>query len=112
MACWLTPLNVAVIATLWLPLTAPEVAANAALVCPGAMVTLAGTASNPLLLVNAMAMAPAAALFELTVQALDALLPSVEGVHTSDVSCATGEASAVSVKTCEMPFSVAVSMAA
>ena len=44
-----------------------------------------------------------------TVQVLEALLPSVAGAHESDVSCAG--AFAVSVKVCDPPFSAAVSSA-
>ena len=44
--------------------------------------------SNPLLLVSDMIAAPFAAWFKVTVQVLEALLPSVEGAQASDVSCA------------------------
>jgi hypothetical protein len=43
-------------------------------------------------------------------QALEALLPSVEGAQTTEVSCAG--AAAVTVKVCETLFRVAVSSAA
>jgi hypothetical protein len=60
-----------------------------------------------LLLLSETAAALVAALFKVTVQVLDALLPSVEGAQASDVSCAG--ALAVSVKVWEIPFKVAVS---
>ena len=50
-----------------------------------------------------------AALFNDTVHVVDALLPSVDGVHDRDVSCAG--AMAVSVKLWELPFRLAVSSA-
>jgi hypothetical protein len=109
--CWLTPLIVAVTVTLWLPLTAPEVAAKVALLCPDRTLTLAGTVSHPLLLASETVAALVAALFSVTVQVLDALLPRVEGVQTSDVSCAEDGAVLVSVKARETPSSVAVSTA-
>jgi hypothetical protein len=87
-ACWLTPLKVAVTVTLWLPLTAPEVAAKVALLCPDATLTPPGTARNPLLLASEMVAALLAALFNVTVQVLDVLLPRTEGAQTRDVSCA------------------------
>ena len=110
-ACWLTPLIVAVTVTLWLPLTTPEVAAKVALLCPDATLTLAGTASNPLLLASETVMALVAALLKVAVHVLEALLPSVEGAQLRDVSCAKDEAVAVRVKTWETPFTVAVSTA-
>jgi hypothetical protein len=67
-------------------LTVPEVAVKVALVWPDATVTLAGTVSNPLLLASETVAALLAALFKLTVQVLDALLPKVEGPQAIDVS--------------------------
>jgi hypothetical protein len=87
-ACWLCPLRVAVTMALWLLLTIPDVAVKVALLCPDATVTLAGTVSNPLLLASVTVAALVAALFNVTVQVLDALLPSVEGAQATDVSCA------------------------
>ena len=52
-----------------------------------------------------------AAWFKVTVQVLEALLPSVEGAQASDVSCAETVAVAVRVKVWETPFRVAVSTA-
>jgi len=51
-------------------------------------VTLPGTVSNPLLLERDTVAALVAALFNVAVQVLDALLPRVEGAQPSDVSCA------------------------
>jgi hypothetical protein len=94
----------------WLLLTVPEVAAKVALLWPNATVTFAGTVSNPLLLARETVAALTALLFNVTVQVLDALLPSVEGAQASEVSCAG--ATALSVKVCERPLRVAVSNAA
>lgn len=109
-ACWLCPLRVAVTRTFWLLLTVPEAAVNVALFWLAAITTLAGTVSAALLLESATVAALAAALFKVTVQVLDELLPSVEGAQASDVSCAG--ALAVTVKVCEAPFRAAVSRAA
>ena len=46
--------------------------------------TLAGTVSNPLLLASETVAALVAALFKVTVQVLDALLPSVEGAQATE----------------------------
>ena len=87
-ACWLCPLRVAVTIALWLLLTIPEVAVKVALLWPDATVTLAGTVSNPLLLASDTVAALVAALFNVTVQVLDSLLPRVEGAQATEVSCA------------------------
>lgn len=108
-ACWLWPLRVAVTMALWLPLTTPEVAVKVALLWPSPTTTLAGTVSNPLLLASATVTALLTALFIVTVQAVDALLPSVAGAQATEISCAG--ALAVTVKVCETLFSVAVSRA-
>ena len=71
---------------LWLLLTAPEVAVKVALAWPDATTTLAGTVSKPLLLTSVTVAALVAALFKVTVQVLDALLPRVEVAQASDVS--------------------------
>ena len=84
--CWLCPFKVAVTMALWLLLTIPEVAVKVALLWPDATLTLAGTVSNPLLLLSATVAALLVALFKVTVQVLDALLPRVEGAHATDVS--------------------------
>ena len=109
-ACWLCALRVAVTMAFWLLLTVPEAAVKVALLWPDATTTLAGTVSDALLLESATVAALAAALFKVTVQVLDELLPSVEGAQANDVSCAG--ALAVTVKVCEAPFRVAVSTAA
>src|SRR5579862_3706190 len=87
-AGWLWLFKVAVTVALWLLLTLPEVAEKFALLWPEGTVTLAGTESNPLLLTSETTMALVAAVFNVTVQVLDALLPKVEGKQASDVSCA------------------------
>jgi hypothetical protein len=64
----------------------PEVAVKVALLWFDATVTLAGTVSNPLLLASDTVAALVTALFNVTVQVLDALLPRVEGEQATDVS--------------------------
>ena len=105
-----TPLRVAVTVAFWLLPTVPEDAMKVALLWPDATTTLAGTVSNPLLLASVTVAALEAALLNVTVQVLDALLPSVAGAQASELSCAG--ALPVSVKVCEVPFRVAVSRAA
>jgi hypothetical protein len=61
------------------------------------------------LLVSDTDVMAAAFWFSVTVQVLDALLPSVDGAHDKDVSCAG--ALTVRTKVCEALFSVAVSVA-
>jgi hypothetical protein len=80
-----------------------------ALLWPGATVTLAGTVSNPLLLASETVAALVAALFNATVQLLDALLLTAAGVQDSEESCAGAGAVAFSVNDCDTPFRVAVS---
>ena len=109
-ACWLCPLRVAVTMAFWPLLTVPEAAAKVALLWPAATTVLAGTVSDALLLESATVAALAAALFNVIVQVLDELLPSVDDAQANDVSCAG--ALAVTVKVCEAPFRVAVSRAA
>ena len=109
-ACWLWPLRVAVTMAFWLLLTVPDAAVKVALLCPAATTTLAGSVRAALLLESATVAAVAVVLFKVTVQVLDELLPSVEGVQTNDVTWAG--ALAVTVKVCEAPFRVAVSRAA
>jgi hypothetical protein len=69
-------------------LTVAVVAGNTALLWFAAMVTLAGTVSDPLLLLKETIVAPVAALFNETVQLVEELLPSDVGEQESDVSCA------------------------
>jgi hypothetical protein len=108
-ACWLWPLKVAVTMALWLLLTVPEAAGKVAVLWPEATVTLAGTVTKLLLLASETAAALVAALFNVTVQVLEALLPRVEGAQATEVSCAGAEA--VSVKLCEILLRVPVSNA-
>jgi len=63
-------------------LTVPEVAAKVALLWPSATVTLAGTVSNALASDTVAALV--AALFNVTVQVLDALLPRLDGAQASE----------------------------
>jgi hypothetical protein len=69
-------------------LTVAVVAAKVALLWLSATVTLAGTVSEALLLPKETTIALVAALFSETVQVLDALLPSDEGEHDTEESCA------------------------
>ena len=82
------PFKVAVTIAFWLLLTVPEVAVKVAVLWPVATVTLTGTVSNPLLLASETVAALVAALFNVTVQVLDALLPRVKGAQATDASCA------------------------
>jgi hypothetical protein len=98
-------LSVPVTVTFWAVLTVAVVAANTALLWLTAIVTLAGTVSDPLLLLKETIAALVAALFSETVQLVDALLPNDVGEHESEVSCAG--ALPVRVKVCVAPFSEA-----
>ena len=69
---------------LWLLFTVPEFAVKVALLWPDATGTLAGTVSNTLLLASDTVAAPVAALFNVTVQVLDALLPRLDGAQASE----------------------------
>ncbi|MDP9112091.1 MAG: hypothetical protein M3O20_00255 [Acidobacteriota bacterium] len=110
-ACWLTPLRVAVTVAFWLVLTAADVAAKVALLCPDRMATLAEVMSNSLSLESDTFAALVAAVFNVTVQTLDALLPKVEGEQETELSCAGAVPVAVSEKVRETPLKVAVSSA-
>ena len=105
-ASWLRPFKVAVTIAVWLVITVPEVAVKAALPWPDVITTVAGTASDPLLLTKVMVDVLVAGLVKVTVQVLDALLVRVEGAQVNDMSCA--EAFVVRVKVCARPFKVAV----
>jgi hypothetical protein len=59
-----------------------------ALPTPDATTTLAGAVSKPLLFASITVAALVAALFKVTVQVLEALLPNVEGAQASELSCA------------------------
>ena len=67
-------------------MTVPVVAANVALLCAAPTVTLAGTVKAALLLLKDTVVAPEAALFNETVQVLEALLPRVDGAQDTEVS--------------------------
>ena len=103
------PFKDAVTVTVWALATVPVVAAKVALLWLAATVTLAGTVSDPLLLPKVTTAALVAALFRLTVQVLDALLPKLEGEHDTDDNCAG--AFAVRVNVCYPPFKEAVNNA-
>ena len=95
----------------WLLPTVPDVAAKVALLCPAGTATLVGTESSPLSLTSAMIAVLVAAVFKVTVQVLDALLPNVEGEQATELSCAGALPVAVSVKVLDTLFRVAVKMA-
>jgi len=73
---------------LWALLTAPVVAEKFTELWPIAMVTLAGTVTIALLLLSDTAAATVAALVSDTVQVLDEVPPSVDGVQVSELNCA------------------------
>ena len=83
-----TPASAAVMTTAWLVLTAATEVVNTALLCPPVTVTLAGTVTVGLLLVNATVLPPAgAAPLSVTVQ-LDVPGPvTVPGVQLNVVTC-------------------------
>ena len=105
---WLWPFRVAVTMALWLLLTVPEAAVKAAVLWPEATTTLAGTVSNPLLLESATVVALVAALFKVTVQVLDALLPRVEGAQASELSWAGATRLMVLVRFTPPAFAVTI----
>ena len=110
-ACWLTPLMVAVTVAFWLLLMVAEVAANVALVCPDVMATLVGTESKLLLLTRETITVLVAALLRAAVQVLEALLARDDGEQDSELSWAGALPVAVRAKLRETPFKVAVSIA-
>jgi hypothetical protein len=83
----------------------PVVAENVVLLWLIGIVTLVGTEMAPVNPIETV-VAEETALLRDTVQVEVALLPSVEGLHTTPVNC-TG-ALAVNVNACEPPLSVAV----
>ena len=89
--------------------TVAVVAANVALLWLAPTVTLPGTDNDPLLLPKVTTLAVLAALFNVTVQVLDALLPRLEGEQDTDESCAG--AFPVSVNVFDVPLKDAVSNA-
>ncbi len=111
-ADWLCPFEVAVTVALWLLLTDPEFAEKEAVCWPAGTVTLAGTDSNPLLLVSDTIAELVAGLLRLTVQVADRLLAKAVGVQVTEVSCVEAAAVSVTVNVFEAPLRVAVSRAA
>ena len=89
--------------------TVAVVAAKVALLWLAPTVTLPGTVNDPLLLPKVTTLALVAALFNVTVQVLDALLPKLDGEQDTDDSCA--DAFPVRVNVCGAPLSDAVSNA-
>ena len=87
-ANWFMPFKEPVTVTFWAALTEAVVAAKLAVLWVAAMVTLAGTDRDPLLLLKETMVVTVAALFRETVQVLDALLPSDVGEQETEVSCA------------------------
>lgn len=110
-ACWLTPLIVAVTVAVWVLLMVPAVAAKVALVCPDEIATLVGTDSKLLPLTRETITVLVAALFKAAVQMLEALLAKVDGEQDSELSWAGALPVAVRAKVRETPFKVAVSIA-
>lgn len=94
-----------------MPFTVPVVTAKVALLWPERTATLAGSESATLLLASATVAMLVVAVFKVTVQMVEALLPNAAGVHASDVRCGEAFPVAVSVNVCEILFRVAVSKA-
>lgn len=112
MADLLWPFKPAVSVAFWALVTVPEVAVKATLLWPEGTVTLEGAESTPLLLLSDTTIALEAVAFNVTVQVLDPLLPSVEGVQAREVSWAgCAAALAASVNVWETPLREAVSKA-
>jgi hypothetical protein len=88
-----------------LVVTVPELRVKLALLCPLAIVTLAGTLSGAVVLSATLVAAVTAVLID-TVHALDPLLDNAADAQESDVSCAG--ATILNVVLWEAPFSVAV----
>jgi hypothetical protein len=105
----LIPFRDAVTVTFCAVVTVPVVAANVALLWLAPTVTPAGTVSDPLLLLKVTPTALAAAIFNVTVQVLDALLPKLDGEQDTDESCAG--AFPVRVNVFDVPLKEAVNKA-
>jgi len=105
---WLWPFKVAVTVALWLLLMVPEAAVKVALPWPETTTTLEGTVSNPLLLESPTVVALVAALFSVTVQVLEALLPRVEGAQASELSWAGATRLMVLVRFTPPAFAVTI----
>jgi hypothetical protein len=93
-----------------LAIVAAAVALKIAAVAPAATVTVPGTVSKALLLASVTVEPPAGAVcVSVTVQLLTAPCPRLVGVHATPDTC-TG-ASKLIVAVCELPPSVAVTVA-
>jgi hypothetical protein len=103
---WVTPFSEAVTVTFCALEMLAVLAANVAVLWLAATVTLAGMVRAVLLLFKATVELTTAALFNITVQVLDALLPRARGAHDTEESIAG--AAALRVKVCEAPLSEAV----
>jgi hypothetical protein len=91
-ADWVRPLSEAVRVAVWLVAILPAVAMKVVLVCPEAIVTLAGTGKVAVLLLSETAVELEAVLFSETVQVVVALLVSVDGEQESEESWGGGAA--------------------
>jgi hypothetical protein len=91
-ADWVRPLSEAVRVAVWLVAIVPAVAMKVVLVCPEAIVTLAGTGKVAVLLLSETAVELEAVLFSETVQVVVALLVSVDGEQESEESWGGGAA--------------------
>jgi hypothetical protein len=100
-SCW--PLSVAVTLAVWAVLMVPVVAAKVVLAWPAGMVTLAGTDRAGALLPIATTTALVAAWLSVTVQVLEALLPSVAGAQDSVLSFAGAVRVSVTVFAVPLP---------
>jgi len=92
----------------------PAVAVKPAEVAPAATVTDDGTESSALFEASAAVDPPdGAAALSVAVQVVEPLDAKLPGLHSSDVTVAAGAAGAVSVNDadCELPLSVAVTLA-
>ncbi|HVO96553.1 MAG TPA: hypothetical protein VMT15_00725 [Bryobacteraceae bacterium] len=101
-----TPFQLALTEAVELDENEPVVATKAPDDCPAGTVTLDGTASNALLLFKETVTVLDAALLRKTVQLLEELAASVEGLQETDVRVAGLDT--LSVKLTEPPFNVAV----
>jgi hypothetical protein len=106
----LMPLRVAVTMTFNALFTVPVEAVKFALLWPAATVTLAGTVTAAFPLAKDTEVALVAALFNVTVQLLLALLLNDDGEQASDVSCGGG-ATKLMLVVCVMLFALAVMVA-
>jgi hypothetical protein len=105
----LTLFKEALTVTLCAAVTVAVVAMNVALLWPAAKLRLAGTVKAALLLLSEAVPATRAALFNATVQVLEALLLRVEGEQDIEEICAA--AIPVRVNVLEEPLSEAVKVA-